>query len=56
MTKDRKTRLGAACGWAALVYLVVSFTAFRFRHPGLTETKLFLHLPDAIAWRTLESK
>lgn len=43
-------------GWLVVVFLVyasVASTAFRFRHPHMTDTQLFLHLPDAMAWRVV---
>ena len=34
-----------------ILYLVTSSLVYRFRHPELTETQLFLHLSDAVMWR-----
>lgn len=34
-----------------LIYMAISVTAYRFRHPDRTETQLFLEIPDALMWR-----
>lgn len=34
----------------AIVYVIVSVMAYRFRNPHLTETELFLHIPEAVMW------
>ena len=36
----------------ALAYVVVSLTYFRFSHPEMTETQLFLNLVNALTWRS----
>ncbi len=53
----RRSRWIEPCRWLltfAVVYAAVSFTAFRLRHPWLTETQVLLHTPDALTWRTVE--
>ena len=39
-----------------IVYLSVSQTVFAFRHPHLTNTELFLHIPDALMWKELTNE
>lgn len=34
-----------------LAWLVVASIVYRFRHPEMTETELFLKLPDALLFR-----
>jgi len=36
---------------AALLWVAISTTIFRFRHPRATETEVFLHIPDALMLR-----
>ncbi len=33
------------------IYCVLALGAFRFQHPQMTETELFLHIPEALTWR-----
>ena len=35
----------------ALFYVAISSTYYRFSHPELTETQLFLKIIDAMLWR-----
>lgn len=37
-------------GLAMALYLIVSVTAYRFRHPWKSETELFLEIPRALVW------
>lgn len=34
-----------------ILYLTISGTVYRFRHPEMTETQLVLHLWDWVTWR-----
>lgn len=36
---------------AIAVYFAIAVTRYRFAHPDLTETQLFLRIPDALLWR-----
>jgi hypothetical protein len=38
--------------WMIFTYIAIASNVFRFRNPELTETQLFLKLPDAMLWRT----
>lgn len=31
-------------------YFAIAMTAYRFRHPEMTETQLFKNIPDAMIW------
>ena len=35
----------------AMFYVAISSTYYRFSHPDLTETQLYLKLIDAILWK-----
>jgi hypothetical protein len=35
----------------ALVYVTVAEGRYRFRHPEMTETQLFLHTGDILLWQ-----
>lgn len=35
----------------ALCYVGLSVTVYRFQHPEMSETELFLHIPDALLWQ-----
>ena len=35
----------------AVGYLGVATMVYRFAHPRMTETELFLHIPDALLWK-----
>ena len=35
-------------GWVAVIYFVGSLSVYRFNNPHLTETELFLRIPDAL--------
>lgn len=37
-----------------LCHVVITTYVFRFRHPWMTETQLFLHFFDALAMKQLE--
>jgi hypothetical protein len=37
--------------YALFIYVAIACEVFRFKHPELTETQLFLKIPDAIFWR-----
>lgn len=50
MLRERLQRLAATVGIVALVYLMVSVLAYRFRHPELTETQLLLATGKALRW------
>lgn len=48
------TRFRRVCLWCLAVvalYAMVSSAVYRFRHPEMTETQLFLHLGDAMRWQ-----
>lgn len=34
-----------------VLYLIVTVVRYRMQHTGLTETELFLRIPDALLWR-----
>ncbi len=48
---DRERRLWGIVGTALLIYVTIALTRYRFAHPDLTETELFLRIPDALFWR-----
>ena len=35
----------------AIIYVSIAFGVYRFKHPELTETQLFLKAPDALLFR-----
>jgi hypothetical protein len=37
------------CG--LFLFVALSFARYRFAHPAMTETQLFLHFGDAMRWR-----
>ena len=38
--------------WLVVIgYFTVAVLVYRFRNPSLTETELFLRIPDALLWR-----
>ena len=39
-----------------IAYYVVSQGVFSFKHPHLTNTELFLHIPDALMWKELTNE
>ena len=39
-----------------IVYLSVANIVFALRHPHLTQTELFLHIPDALMWKELTNE
>ena len=34
-----------------MAYIVIASVTYRFQHPGMTETELFLNLPNALLFR-----
>lgn len=46
-----RRRVATWIAYAAVVYLIAATSAYRFRHPDLSETRLFLDIPKALAWR-----
>ena len=39
--------------WLAVLasaYFVAAITVYRFRHPELTQTQLFMAIPEALKW------
>ena len=36
-----------------VIYIIAADMRFRFEHPWMTETELFLHLWDSFLWRTI---
>jgi hypothetical protein len=48
------SRLMLKCFVGLLIaYYTVSQLVFSFKHPHLTNTELFLHIPDALMWKEL---
>ena len=39
---------------AIAVYTGLACIVFQWRHPWMTETELFLHIPDAWVWGSVE--
>lgn len=36
---------------AAMVYIGIAFSSYRFRHPDMTETRILLNAADVLRWR-----
>lgn len=45
--------IGVALLYAATFYAIVACATFRFSHPWMTETELFLHVPEALSFQTV---
>ena len=48
---NRATRALRLSILAIVVYVASSMAAYRFRHPELTDTQLFLHMWSALSWQ-----
>ena len=46
-----KEKAALALCLAFIVYMVIAFTVYRFKHPELTETELLLHTVEALRFR-----
>lgn len=51
IVKYQRERLIARALIIAAIYITVIISSYRFRHPSMTETELFLNLPHALLWQ-----
>lgn len=47
----KRTKIFTVISFVISVYIAVSFTVYRFKHPELTNTQLTLHFVDAMTWK-----
>jgi len=51
MNSEKRNRAALLCIVIASAYLFTAFAVYRFRHPEMTETQLFLDTPKALTFR-----